>query len=133
MKDTRVTFKAKARTGGDGARFVSLVAPEGRHIDGDAMMTVKAVQAAWQSLFGHNGHVSDGDPLVERFDDGFMPTVTVNLGDARTAVRFKRSRFWEIVDGHREAGAGLVEAEDLAHEAMRAAVRATWKTAPAAV
>lgn len=123
MKDTRVTFRAKARTDGDtGERYVSLVTPATHHIDGDSMMTAKAVGVAWSDLFGHHGRVSENDPLVESFGDGFMPTVTVNLGDVRTAAKFKRARFWELVDEYRANGTGLLAAEDMAHEDMRRAV-----------
>lgn len=128
MKDVRVTFKGKVRTTDDGARYVSLVAPQSHHIDADSMMTVKAVGAAWSALFGHNGHVNADDPLVESFGEGFMPTVTVNLGDVRTATRFKRAEFWERVDSARADGMGLVAAEDAAHAAMRDAVIASRAT-----
>ena len=123
MQDTRVTFRAKARTSEDtGERYVSLVSPAGHHIDGDRVVTARAVGVAWTGLFGHHGRVSENDALVESFGDGFMPIVTVNLGDVRTAAKFKRARFWELVDEYRASGAGLLEAEDMAHEDMRRAV-----------
>lgn len=128
VKDVRVTFKGKAWTAEDGTRYVALVAPAAHHIDADSMMTVKAVGVAWSALFGHNGRVAANDPLVESFGEGFMPTVTVNLGDVRTAVRFDRKEFWEHVDRARAAGMGLLAAEDAAHEAMRDAVIASRVT-----
>lgn len=123
MQDTRVTFRAKARTNEDtGERYVSLVSPAEHHIDGDRMVTARAVGVAWTGLFGHHGRVSENDALVESFGDGFMPTVTVNLGNVHTVTRFKSGRFWELVDEYRANGAGLLEAEDMAHEDMRRAV-----------
>lgn len=123
MQDTRVTFRAKAQTDEDtGERYVSLVSPAGHHIDGDSMTTTRAVGMAWSDLFGHHGRVSENDTLVESFGDGFMPTVTVNLGNVSTVARFKRGRFWELVDEYRANGAGLLEAEDMAHEDMRRVV-----------
>lgn len=56
MQDTRVAFLAKARTDEDtGERYVSLVSPAEHHIDGDRMVTARAVGMAWTSLFGHHG------------------------------------------------------------------------------
>ena len=131
--DTRVRFSAKATTLDDGRRTVSLVAPGGQHIDGPSSMTARYVQGAWSALFGHNGRVAEDHPLVESFGEGFMPTVVVNLGDVRTAVRFRNDRFWSLVDDYRAGGAGLLAAEDMAHEDMAAAVRESWQSSGAAV
>ena len=127
-KDTRVRFRAKATTTDDGRRAVSLVAPGGQHIDGPPTMTARYVQGAWAALYGHDGRVTEDHPLVESFGEGFMPTVVVNLGDVRTAVRFRHNRFWSLVDDYRAGGAGLLDAEDMAHEDMAAAVRESWQS-----
>lgn len=122
MRDTVVTFRAKAHTGENGRRYVQLIEPKPHHVDADRMVTARAVSAAWSALFGPNGRVSEDDCLVTEFGDGFMPTVSVNIGNVRTAAKFKRARFWELVDEHRANGVGLLEAEDMAHGDMRRAV-----------
>lgn len=117
--DALVRFRAKAHTDIDGVRYVKLIEPGVQHIDTDRMVTAKAVSVAWNALFGHDGRVSESDAMVESFGDGFMPTVVVNLRDVSTITRFKRDHFPAHVDAFRAAGCGLIESEDMAHDAMR--------------
>ena len=123
--DTRVVFKARATATDSGVRIASLVEPAARHIDGPPMMTERAVRVAWEALFGHNGRVREDSALVERFDGDYMVNVVVNLGDVRTAVRFRRSEYWQIVDDRRAGGTMLLDAEAAAHDALVAAVVAS--------
>lgn len=125
--DTRVVFKTRATATDSGVRIASLVSPAARHIDGPPMMTERAVRVAWEALFGQNGRVREDSALVERFDGDYMVNVVVNLGDVRTAVRFRRSEYWQIVDDRRARGAMLLDAEAAAHDALAAAVVASQK------
>lgn len=115
MQDTIITFKAKAHTDDDGVRYVKLIEPKPHHSSTDRLVTPKAVQAAWEALYGPNGRVREDSLLVTSFGDGYMPTVSVNIGNVRTVCQWKTKEFWVMVSMYRDTGRGMFESEGLAH------------------
>lgn len=120
MSNVLVTFKGKA-VEIDGIRHVQLVEPSGQHVSGNLHpYTMRQVAQAWKALFGHNGRVPENSLLVQKFGEGFMPSVEVNIGDPVQVAKFYRLVFPELVDKFRAEGFGLIASEDKAHELLEA-------------